>query len=89
MDVVMVEEWIGLRVRIANSPNPNDVGARGEIIGETLNTITLLTDKNQRKTIQKKGARAQVLGSNKYLELAQAVFRPEDRTKKLYKKVVS
>ena len=89
MDVIMVEEWIGLRVRVTNSPNPNDIGIEGEIVDETLNTIVILTDKNQRKTIQKKGRCARVLGSKKYLELSCAIFRPEDRTKKLYKKVVS
>jgi len=89
MDVVMVEEWIGLHVRIIGSPNPNNIGVDGEIVDETLNTITILTEDDKRKTIPKKGGRAQVLGSKKYLELAHAVFRPEDRTKKLYKKVVS
>lgn len=89
MDMIMVEEWIGLRAKITDSANPNDIGITGEIIGETLNTIIVLTDSNERKTIQKKGARALVEGRGEILELSCAVCRPEDRTKKLYKKVIA
>lgn len=89
MDMIMVEEWIGLKVKIMGSPNPNNIGLSGEIVDETFNTITILTEKNERKDVPKKGGRAIVLGSNKFLELADALCRPEDRSKKLYKKVVS
>ncbi|MFH0927483.1 MAG: ribonuclease P protein subunit [Candidatus Micrarchaeota archaeon] len=89
MDMIMVEEWIGLRVKITQSPNPNNIGIEGEIANETQNTITILTGANERKTVPKIGARASVLGSNKFIELGQAMCRSEDRSKKLYKKVVS
>ncbi len=89
MDVIMIEEWIGLKVKIISSSNSNDVGIEGEIVNETLRTISVLNSNNVRKMVQKKGACAWVLDSNKILELDKAIFRPEDRTKKLYKKVVS
>jgi len=89
MDVIMVEEWIGLKVKIGASTNPNNIGLEGEIVDETLNAITILTEKNERKTVPKKGAFAIVTHSGKILELHNAILRPEDRTKKLYKKVVS
>ncbi|MFH1306464.1 MAG: ribonuclease P protein subunit [Candidatus Micrarchaeota archaeon] len=87
MNIEMAEEWIGLNVRITNSPNPNNIGIEGKIVRETLNTVTLLTEKNERKVVPKKGAKAQIANSKKILDLNAAQVRPEERSKRLYAKL--
>jgi len=84
----MVQEWIGLKVKIISSTNPNNIGLEGEIVDETLNTICVLTKKNERKTVAKKGARAKIISSGSMLELGDAIMRPQDRSKRLYKKII-
>jgi len=75
-------EWIGKRAKIIFSPNPNNIGICGEIADETLNTITFLTNENERKVVPKKGARMRMEISGETLELSDALARPHDRSKK-------
>ena len=88
MDRIMIEEWIGRRVRIVRSPNPNLLGIEGEIANESLNAIEILQENGERKKVPKKGTSAIVPGSNERLELGRAVVRPEERSRKLYSKVM-
>ncbi|PIT84389.1 ribonuclease P, Rpp29 [Candidatus Micrarchaeota archaeon CG10_big_fil_rev_8_21_14_0_10_45_29] len=76
------EEWIGKRAKITASQNPNNIGICGEIVDETLNTITFLTKENERKIVPKKGARMQMEGSKEILELSNTLARPHERSKK-------
>lgn len=86
----MLQNFIGLKVEVLSSPNKSLVKKRGTIIDETLNTIVLeLQEKKQKQRtkkirISKKGL---VLKDQDgvILNLSEAIFRPEDRTKKLYK----
>lgn len=87
MDILMAEEWIGLEIRIISSPNPKLIGIEGKIVHEGANSITLLTPNSQRKIVPKKGVQALVIASGKILKLSCASMRPEDRSKKLYKKI--
>ncbi|MCX8163217.1 MAG: ribonuclease P protein subunit [Candidatus Micrarchaeota archaeon] len=82
MDKLMLQNWIGLEVKIISSPNILLVGKRGKIIDETLNTIVLRT-KNKDIIVPKKGVILK--HKNHILNLSQAICKPEDRTKKLYK----
>ncbi len=82
-------ELIGKKVKVSKSPNKDLQELEGKILFETKNTFLVQLDGGERKLIPKKGnwfffpeADVEVKGS--LIEV-----RPEDRTKRLYKKLVS
>jgi RNase P/RNase MRP subunit p29 len=89
MDESIVSEIIGKDVCIISSPNPDLLKIEGKIVGESKNTITILTTDGEKK-IQKKGLKLKIKIAEKWIlmDLGIALMRPEDRTKKLYKKLL-
>jgi len=43
------DELIGLPAEIVGSRNPDDIGAKGMIVDETKNTITIASEKKKRR----------------------------------------
>jgi RNase P/RNase MRP subunit p29 len=80
---ILLDNWMGLKVKIISAPNFNLVNKRGMIIDETTNTIKLLS-KGKILVIPKKGVVLKT-STNELIDLSEAILRPEDRTKKLYK----
>lgn len=84
----MLEEVIGKKARVKSCSNPDCIGLEGKVIDESKNTITILTEKGERQ-IQKDGLKLEVMVGKKSIltDFQSARFRPEDRTKKMYKKL--
>lgn len=80
-------ELIGLTIAVEKSTDPTQIGAKGRIIGETKNTIMLLTSKGER-TVQKEGAifDVSVNGKNVRIDGKTLAKTPEERTKAPVKK---
>lgn len=89
MEKIFAEEWIGLRAKVAMSSNPKQIGLEGTIVDEALNSILLKKKDGSEVRLPKKGMGLLVKSSGKEftIECSLAQFRPEDRTKKLYKKI--
>ncbi len=87
IDNVLLHEIIGLSARVSGSTDLNKIGIRGKIVDETKNTIVIETRKGE-KVVPKKEAVIEVLiGEEKaVLDGSKIVFRPEERTKKLWRK---
>ena len=87
-DSVMLEEWIGLQVRVIDASNPAQVGLSGRIIDEGTRTIQIRKADGKEVRVQKKGTRLQTRNGNHIaiIEAGDALMRPEDRTKRLYRK---
>lgn len=82
-EYVIAHEWIGLDVRVEESPNKSEVGLSGEIIDETMNTFSIKT-KNSLKKVAKKDRIFGVTFQGKNLRVNgnYLCFRPEDRIKR-------
>ncbi len=88
LDPVMVEEWIGRRVRVLDAANPSQVGLEGVLVDEGARTVLLRRDDGREARVQKKGARLQTTdGRVAIIEAGEALMRPEDRTKRLYRQI--
>ncbi len=82
-EFVLAHEWIGLEVEVVESPNPCEIGIRGVVVDETMNTLRIKTEKGL-KTVAKKGRTFRVKFAGKVLRVKGDLiaFRPEDRIKK-------
>lgn len=82
-EYVLAHEWIGLEVEVVESPNPDEVGLKGEVVDETMHTLTLRTEKGL-KIVTKKKRVFRVKFAGKVLRVSGDLiaFRPEDRIKK-------
>lgn len=80
---VVAHEWMGREVVVDSSPNKSEVGLKGEVVDETLNTFTLKTEKSL-KTVAKRNRIFQVefMGKNMRVNGNYLCFRPEDRIKR-------
>ena len=99
MDPIMVEEWRGLRLRVVEASNPNQIGLEGVLIDEGVRTLTLRLDDGRLGQIPKAGTRLSVVGEKKeknamnetndmIIDAGEAIMRSEDRTKRLYRKIM-
>ena len=89
MESIMVHEWIGRRAKITEAPNRTHAGLEGVVVDETLGTITLRGKDGRERMVPKKGAKI-VLSIDSGEQVADgtaASVRPEDRAKKLYRKI--
>jgi ribonuclease P protein subunit POP4 len=83
LDQIIAHELIGLECEVLESPNKSEIGLSGEIIDETMKTITIQTDSGM-KMIQKKGRVFKIRYRRKLLRLSGdlIIARPEERIKK-------
>jgi ribonuclease P protein subunit POP4 len=82
-EYVLAHEWIGLEVEVVGSPNKNEIGLKGEVVDETMNTLTLRTEKSL-KIVAKEKRIFRVKFGDKMLRVDGNLirFRPEDRIKR-------
>jgi ribonuclease P protein subunit POP4 len=82
-EYVIAHEWIGLEVEVIDSPNKCEVGLKGEVVDETMNTFTIKTEKSL-KTVAKRNRLFKVKFAGKHLKVSGNYlhFRPEDRIKR-------
>ena len=89
MDSIMVEEWRGLRLRVIEASNPNQIGLEGVLVDEGVRTLSIRKTDWTVKRIQKAGTRLQVMDEkNAIIDAGEALMRSEDRTKRLYRKIM-
>ena len=90
LDPVMLEEWIGRSVRVIDASNPAQVGLQGRVVDEGARTMMIRKADGKEVCVQKAGTRLQTKESNHIaiIEAGEALMRSEDRTKKLYRKVM-
>jgi len=81
-------ELIGLKVRIAESPNKLNAGLEGKVIDETRNTLVMERTNGKEIRIQKeRNVFSFELNSGRVrIEGRLLMGRPEDRIKKKFKK---
>ncbi len=82
-EFILAHEWIGLEVEVVDSPNPSEIGIKGIVVDETMNTLKIKTEKGL-KIVAKKGRTFRVRFGGKVLRVKGDLiaFRPEDRIKK-------
>ena len=73
-------EFIGTRIRVAESAHPPYMGMEGRVVDETMHTFRVRTDSDIRM-IPKAGNT--FLLDGKKVNGRQIMFRPEDRIKKI------
>lgn len=80
---VLQHELIGLEGEVISSTNRSQVGIKGEVIDETMNTVSIRSGKGIKK-IQKRGSLFRLtLGKLKVeVDGNELLSRPEDRIKK-------
>lgn len=72
------EEFIGNNIKIINSKNKTLIGLEGKIIDETKNTITIKTQKGNKKILKNQ---VEFIIKNETITGKKIVKRPEDRLK--------
>jgi len=85
---VVRHELIGLEAEVVASANPSQVGAKGEIVNETKNTLTLARGEKT-SMLEKRGLTVTItLPDKKRVKVSGDVLlaRPEDRIKTKIKK---
>ncbi|MDE1798677.1 MAG: ribonuclease P protein subunit [Candidatus Micrarchaeota archaeon] len=96
MESIMVHEWIGRRARIIDAANRANIGLVGTVVDETLGTITLRGLDGRERVVPKRGAKIALSNETKdetakageqIADGSIAAVRPEDRAKKLHKKI--
>ena len=82
-ELILAHEWIGLEVEVVESPNPSEVGIKGVVVDETMNTLKIRTEKGL-KIVAKRGRTFRVRFAGRVLRVKGDLiaFRPEDRIKK-------
>ena len=86
MDRLVMDELIGLNVKIVKSTRRELIGVRGKVIDETLNTFVIESGSRE-KTVPKKLCvfRFDADGKRHDINGKDLVYRPEDRIKKYWK----
>jgi len=80
---ITAHEWIGLKVKVAKSPDPTFQGLEGVVRDETMNTFTIEANGKQRQVQKQKTTfRAELPTGNVEVDGSLLRFRPEDRVKK-------
>jgi ribonuclease P protein subunit POP4 len=82
-EYILAHEWIGLEVEVVYSPNQYEVGLKGIVINETMNTLTLRTEEGY-KIVAKRGRTFKVRFKGYVLRVKGDLiaFRPEERIKR-------
>ncbi len=77
---VLARDWIGMEVEVIESPNPCEVGIRGVVIDETMNTLRIKSERGS-KIIAKKYRWFRVNVDGVYFKVKGDLitFRPEER----------
>jgi len=80
---VLARDWIGLMVEVVASPNRFEVGLKGLVVDETMNTLKIKTDKGL-KMVAKRGRmfEVEVDGGRYRVDGNLIAFRPEERIMK-------
>jgi ribonuclease P protein subunit POP4 len=86
MDRLVMDELIGLNVKIIKSTRRELIGVRGKIIDETLNTFVVEAGSRE-KVVPKKLClfRFDADDGQHEIDGKDLVYRPEDRIKKYWK----
>ena len=86
MDRLVMDELIGLDVKIIKSTRRELIGLGGTVVDETLNTFLLESDSRE-KTVPKKLCVFEFSADGKkhIIDGRDLVYRPEDRIKKYWK----
>jgi len=81
---IVQHEFIGLKVKVAESSNPDCVGIKGRIIDETRNTFVLMQDGKERRVIKETSVFHFMYPDGTIVEIDGKILvnRPEDRIKK-------
>ena len=84
----ITEGLIGLECEVVNSTQRNQIGLKGQIINETLKTITLKTKEGNKK-ISKKEITLKIKLKNGEQEIdgKELTQRPHERLRKLWRKI--
>jgi ribonuclease P protein subunit POP4 len=79
-------EWIGLPARVERASDPTLVGVAGQVVDETLRTVTVERTRDGRElVVQKRGTALRLelpSGERTTLELSALELRPQDRVKR-------
>ncbi|MEM5814980.1 MAG: ribonuclease P protein component 1 [Candidatus Aenigmatarchaeota archaeon] len=81
-------ELIGLEVEIVKSTNKYQIGIKGKVIDETYNTLTIETNKKEKKVAKKDCVFVFTLPNGKKVQVEGWILvgKPEDRIKKKFSK---
>ncbi len=82
---IVQDEFIGLKVKVADSPNSSYIGITGTVIDETRNTFIIVQQGKEKKTVVKDQAVFHfTLPDETIVEIDGKVLvgRPEERLKK-------
>lgn len=84
---IIMGELIGRKTEVKNSTDKGKIGIKGKVVNETLNTITIETEKGEKK-IPKKTTTFKFKKDNKEIKVKgkEIRYRPEDRIKKNWRK---
>lgn len=87
---MIVEEWIGRRIRVLDAPNPAQIGLEGRAVDETMRTLVLRGADGRARRVPKAGARFAFMDEegNPIVRGNDVLVRPQDRSKKLYRKIM-
>lgn len=79
------EEFIGRRIVVQSATDPTLVGLSGEVLDETMRTLTVRTDADRKVVLAKDTITLTIDldGRNVELDGRALLFRPEDRIKKV------
>lgn len=80
---ILVDELIGCEVAVLRSTNPCNTGIKGTIIDETKNTLTLETEKKEKKVLIK--SQNTFMIKDMTINGSDLQGRPEERIKKWLK----
>ena len=89
-DNALAHEWIGLNARIRKSSCRAMENIAGKVVDETKNTLVLEDANGAEKRIPKKSSVFEIeIGPGDWVEIdgSEVCFAPEDRPKKLMKKI--
>jgi len=81
---IVQHEFIGLKVKVAKSTNPDCIGIKGRIIDETRNTFVLACNETEKRVIKETSVFHFTYPDGTTVEIngKLLVGRPEDRIKK-------
>jgi len=85
--LLATRELIGLQATVVRSTDPTLHGAGGEIVDETMNTLTLRTGSGE-KRVNKKAVTLAIQFPDERIEISgtELLQRPDERLKKLWRK---
>jgi len=81
-------EYIGLMATIVKSPSKNRIGISGKVVDETKNTFAIEQSNDKVVKIPKGNTVFAFKKGNEKFEIegSKILYRPEERTKKIYEK---